>query len=215
MIDKYPKIPYFSEEFYDRYCWVFDKLDGTNIKVYWNKKRGWWKFGTKSTNFIDADSPYVESLELFWNNFSNELEKIIKKNFNNHNDIVFFFEFHGKNSFAGSHIPNENKELTLIDVYFKDGWLHPKDFINIFTSLPTPKLIKKCFFTEELINEIRNDKKLKEGVVCKGFYNKKYWVCKVKTDDWINKVKSLYSKEKLFDELNKDKKLMELYDKEN
>ena len=42
----YPSIPKFS--FGDIKLHTFDKLDGSNLRFEWTKKKGWYKFGTRS-----------------------------------------------------------------------------------------------------------------------------------------------------------------------
>ena len=54
---------------------------------------------------------------------------------------------------------------------------------------------------------------LKEGVICKGVRKTKgdelVWMTKIKTIEWLNKVKELYGEKGLLEELNNDKKLLE------
>ena len=46
---QYPKILYFDQAPINEQCYAFDKIDGSNFRAEWSKKRGWYKFGTRNT----------------------------------------------------------------------------------------------------------------------------------------------------------------------
>ena len=58
----YPKIEYYNKGLYGRDIIGFDKLDGSNIRCEWSRKRGWYKFGTKSMKILGKLFLY------FWKN---------------------------------------------------------------------------------------------------------------------------------------------------
>ena len=68
----------------------------------------------------------------------------------------------------------------------------------------------------DFVQDIRNNKhNLKEGVIVKGVFKTKnqkdeVWMVKVKTKEWLRKVKELHGERALLEELNGDKKLLEL-----
>src|SRR5277367_5289881 len=85
----------------DTPIYAFDKLDGSNIRVEWSAKRGFYKFGTK-TQLIDKDAPiFGQSVPLFMDKYETELAKVFAKQ--RWRNVVCFCELHGKDSFAGNH----------------------------------------------------------------------------------------------------------------
>lgn len=108
-----------------------------------------------------------------------------------------FFEFYGKNSFAGQHLDTEEQTLTLIDVApFNKGILEPLDFIREFGHFDIPPVLFIGQVTEEFIDSVK-DSSLKdmffEGVVCKGANDKKTKMpimFKIKSKAWLDKVKN-------------------------
>lgn len=43
---QYPHIEYANKNLGDK-IWAFNKYDGSNIRLEWSQKRGFYKFGTK------------------------------------------------------------------------------------------------------------------------------------------------------------------------
>lgn len=68
----------------------------------------------------------------------------------------------------------------------------------------------------DFVQSIRNNEyNLKEGVIVKGVIKTKkqkdeIWMVKVKTTEWLQKVKALHGERALLEELNGDKRLLEL-----
>jgi hypothetical protein len=65
----------------------------------------------------------------------------------------------------------------------------------------------------ELIQLIRNnDFSLKEGVICKGTYKTKgnniVWMSKIKTNEWLDRIKNTLGEKELLLELNGDMSLL-------
>ena len=172
--------------------YAFDKIDGSNIRVEWSDKQGFYKFGSR-TRLIDENTYMLgESVNLIMDNFANDLAARFFKN--RWNRAVAFFEFHGKNSFCGSHEEEEHK-LTLIDVnVYKRGMLEPEKFVDTFGDLDIPLVLHRGFVTEELIDEAR-DGTLEgmsfEGIVCKykDKKNNKVGMFKVKNRAWLDRLK--------------------------
>ena len=57
-MERYNKIDYYNKIQFGKYCLAFDKIDGSNVRFQWNRKRGFYKFGTiviKTSNgrFVD------------------------------------------------------------------------------------------------------------------------------------------------------------------
>ena len=76
---------------------------------------------------------------------------------------------------------------------YKKDFLKPADFIDIFGHLEIPKLLYKGLLDNQIIDDIvSNVYGLKEGLVLKGVSEGKVWMVKVKTQDWLNKVREKY-----------------------
>ena len=172
--------------------YAFDKIDGSNIRVEWSDKQGFYKFGSRN-RLIDENTYMLgQSINLIMENFADDLEAKFTKN--RWNRIVAFFEFHGKNSFCGSH-EDEDHKLTLIDVnVYKRGMLEPEKFVDTFGDLEIPLVLHRGFVTEELIDEARNgtlEGMTFEGIVCKykNKKNNKVDMFKVKNRAWLDRLK--------------------------
>jgi hypothetical protein len=219
---KYPKIPYWNKGFFDEFCYAFDKLDGSNIRVEWQRKLakkstigGFAKFGTRQT-MIGKNHPFGEVVDIFYKELAGPLEKIFfnHPHFRNQPKITLFLEYFGVNSFAGLHQESDEKQLILIDVdQYQKGFVPPKDFIEIFKGIGIPKVIYQGFYTTDFIQEVRSNKyNLTEGVVCKGVRKTKgrdiVWMTKIKTDEWLERVKKKMGLLKFQEELNGDPELI-------
>lgn len=145
---EYPSIPGSKYAPFGKSCIAFYKYDGSNIRVEWSRKRGWYKFGTRRRLFDISDKEFGCAIDIFRTKYADDLEKSIKKNGSGITDAVAFLEFLGPNSFAGQHDigslkgmgieveHNDPKDLILFDVNFhKQGLLGPKKFLAICTFL--------------------------------------------------------------------------------
>jgi hypothetical protein len=59
---QYPSIP--KEIRHDLYCYLFSKLDGSNIRAEWNSKKGFYKFGTKHQLIDEKSMPFGQAIPL-------------------------------------------------------------------------------------------------------------------------------------------------------
>lgn len=116
-------------------CFSFYKYDGSNLRWEWNKKRGFYKFGTRKRMFDESDRQFGEAVQLFRKNYEEPLSKILVNNYRQ-DKVVVFTEYLGENSFSGFHKPEDKKELVLFDVHIiKKGLLSPQDFLKQFGHL--------------------------------------------------------------------------------
>jgi len=178
----------------DLTVYVFDKLDGSNIRAEWSKKKGFYKFGSRRVLLDKSNQTLGEAIDLIKNNYEDDITKIMKKN--RFEKGVFFFEFYGPNSFAGNHVENEKHEVTLFDVdIFKRGILPPDIFLKEFGNLKIAPLLYHGKINSEMIQSIKDstfDGITFEGVVCKAKNPKKTLrpiLFKIKTHAWLNKLK--------------------------
>ena len=175
----------------DTPIFLFDKLDGSNIRAEWNKKKEFYKFGSR-TRLIDDSSPILgESVSLINEKYSEELSKRFFDN--KYESVVCFFEFSGESSFAGSHI-EELHDVTLFDIdVYKKGLLSPQQFIEITEDLDVAKLLFTGLITPEIIEQIRMgtfEGMTFEGVVAKCLVKKQIKMFKIKAQQWLDRLKT-------------------------
>jgi len=188
MMKSYPSI---GTKFERTKVVTFDKLDGSNIRAEWSKKKGFYKFGSRN-KLIDNKHPMLgESVDLILEK-TDELSSIFSRK--KWERSVAFFEFYGENSFAGSH-EDEEHVVTLIDVnVYKRGMLEPLYFVELFEEVGIPKVLYKGVLDEKLVTDVKSgtlDGMTFEGVVCKYLWNKNNTVkmFKIKNRSWIDKLK--------------------------
>jgi len=188
--------------------YAFDKLDGSNIRAEWRRKKGrFYKFGSR-TQLLDARHPILgEAIGLIQDRMEDDLCRIFEKM--RWHEATAFFEFWGPSSFAGWHLPGEEHSVTLIDVKpFKHGILNPDEFLDLFGHLHVPKLVHRGNMNAEVEEEIRSSRMpgvTFEGVVCKIKTSGKQQspeMFKVKTRAWLQRLKDKCGDdEALFDRL--------------
>lgn len=184
------------------YIYAFDKLDGSNIRAEWSKKRGFWKFGTKTRLVDSTDSIFGKAPDLILNKYGDELGRILHKN--NWDRSICFFEFYGANSAFGVH-KDEEHTVTLLDInVYKKGMLSPKEFIKLFEALGIPKLLYAGYAHADFVELVRSGAlpgMTFEGVVCKtNDYNPDMF--KIKNRAWLDRLREhCGGDEKLFEML--------------
>ena len=217
----YPKIEYHNHNkgLFGEHILAWDKLDGSNIRAEWSKKRGWYKFGTKNVMIDEKSDDFGQTIPLFLNKYGDSIPRIFVDKYKKIENFVVFSEYVGENSFSGQHDKNDIMDIVLFDVnQYKRGFIPPIEFLDNFCHLHTPKLIYDGEYTEEFIKDIRNNRyNLKEGVIAKGMFltkNKKeeVWMVKIKCNEWLHKVKSRLGDKALQLELNNDKQLISEYE---
>lgn len=190
----YPSIPKFSKG--DLKLYTFDKLDGSNLRFEWNKKKGWYKFGTRTRLMDESDVDFGPGIPLFKETLAEPLEKIIVDQ--GWQEVIVFGEFYGKESFAGTHSPTDPKTITIFDVNpYKMGFLAPQDFLKLFGQFG-PKYLGLISWTADFIDKVRKGEMegiMFEGVVGKVKQGNRVIMYKAKTQAWIDKVFSKFDKE--------------------
>ena len=198
--------------------WGYNKLDGQNFCATYNcRKKTWGPYGSRTVT-VDENSEQFGPVVKFFNasGYKEKLADTIKEHsakkgvFNGIEEITFFFEWYGENSFAGKHQEGDEMHLALIDVFLKKkGYMEPRDFEWIFrnTSIEMPELICKGPLDNEIISIIQNNDwtqpdaelpNVKEGVVFKRstmMKGQRRPSVKVKTRWWLEKLHSMYSEE--------------------
>lgn len=203
--------------------WAFNKLDGQNFCVKYNPRtKKFGPYGSRKRLVDASDDQFGECVRFFENSvYMDELSRIVKENsgkkglFTGVEEITFYFEWYGPNSFAGVHVPGDEMHLALIDVFLKKkGYIEPEPYYNLFvmnTKIETPESIYHGPLTQEFIDSIRNNWDtetpnypcVKEGVVCRRttlMKGQRMPKVKIKTKRWIEELHKRYTEDK-WDEL--------------
>lgn len=191
LVKSYPSIQYATE------CRVpivaFDKLDGSNVRAEWTRKKGWHKFGTRH-RLVDATDPLFGQVPtLVQAKYGDALGKALSDA--GHDRAMCFFEFWGPGSFAGMHDPKATQTVTLFDVApFQRGILEPDTYLKLVGHLDHAQVLYRGEVTLEFIESVRAgtlEGMTFEGVVCKGANDKKTKqpiMFKQKSRAWLDKL---------------------------
>jgi hypothetical protein len=192
------------EDYIGKHVYGFNKFDGSNFCAEWNKKLskksrftyGFGKFGTRTQMIKNKENPFVEAVNIFMDKYAVPLDEIFREDklFRGIDMMTVYGEFFGEHSFAGQHDWNEEHDVTIFDMFlYKKDFLNPRDFVDTFGHLNIPRVIYKGILDEQIINDVReNVFNLSEGLVFKGSENNKVFMIKLKTNDWLKKVRELY-----------------------
>ena len=205
----YPKIPD-TLHCPLRQCVAFEKYDGTNIHWVWKPGHapasGFEAYGTRRDRFtISPDGikqfnqahPELEQVIYWWDEPGTMqlLNIFLEKNpkYNSAKEIIFFTEYFGPNSFAGSHRKVDPMQLVLLDVQ-KDGVLiPPADLINDFSKFNLARVVFQGKFTGQLFVDVRKGKyNVAEGVVVKGMVDNQVYMAKIKTEAYMERLKTKF-----------------------
>ncbi len=189
-----------------KHCIAFDKLDGSNFRAKYTNKNGFCLYGTR-TQLINENTP-------FWNDMINAflpikpiLEEKFKKDkeYRNYREIIVYGEYFGDSSFAGNHNPNEKKKIVIFDILLdhkQRKFVKPQTFVKEFGKIiEIPRIVYEGNLSEEFIKQIREDKyNTPEGVICKGTetsgaYMGGIWMCKIKTQKYLDSLKTRFGDE--------------------
>lgn len=214
----YPSIEYWNKGIMDAQVIAFDKLDGQNIRCEWSKNKGWYKFGSRTSMFDESDKQFGNIVPMFKEKYGDALEEIFKKNkkYRNTNNFTVFCEYVGENSFSGKHVVGDKMDVVLFDVapgdFTNNSFIEPKEFIKDFGNLHIPKVIYQGALNMDFINDVKEGKySVKEGVMCKGISQdgtRQVWIVKVKTNEWLERLRSSFGEAALKEELNGDLSLL-------
>lgn len=189
----YPSIARSTGQSFQEFdAYVFDKLDGSNIRAEWSRKRGWNKYGTRERLLDLTDPDFGEAIPIFEKTYADDLAKIAKKE--GWDGLTVFMEFWGPNSIAGWHQKGEQKTLTLFDANpYKKGILGPREFLDLFGHLHTAKFLGKMHWTRGFVERVWNGEiegVTLEGVVGKAGSGHDLIMAKAKTAEWVKLVKA-------------------------
>jgi hypothetical protein len=186
--------------------YVFDKLDGSNVRVEVDRKGRLTKFG-KREGLLDDQTPFLREAEtLIPQKYGDDLGRIVRDE--RWERATFYFEFWGPGSFAGWHA-DEPHTVTLFDVApHKKGFLEPREFLKVCGHLDHAKLLHQGNFTKDIADAISEGtlpEMTFEGVVAKGQWDRKRGMplmFKWKNLAWFDKLRNRCNgDEKLFESL--------------
>lgn len=196
---------YFEIGYYGKY-WnlpviAFDKLDGSNLRFEYSHKRGFYKFGTRTTMIDRNSEPFGIAINIFLNKYEKPLTELFKsKAYRDTLSFVCFTEFYGEKSEFGQHeFDNDIFDIILLDINrYKKGMIPPRQLIkDAFNyNFKLPKIVYEGPLNKSLVHAIKDGMfDLKEGVVCKGTVpNKKaphnLYYCKIKTNKWFDRLRN-------------------------
>ena len=196
----YPSIPGPSIAHLGEPCVAFHKYDGSNLRFFWNVRRGWHHFSTRY-GWFTADTPtFGSAIRLFQEQFAEGILEAVRHGPNGDDvtELVACCEFFGRNTFAGRHREGDAMEMVLFDVYLPErGFLPPDEFLALFGHLRTVEVVYRGPFTAAFIEEVRAGKyRVKEGVVVKGVRPRgegqeecAVWSAKIKTRAWLDELR--------------------------
>jgi hypothetical protein len=182
---------------------AFDKLDGSNIRAEWDRRKGWHLFGSRR-RLLDPAEPFLgQAIRLILDNYGDGLAKAFNDDsaLRRPQEATAYFEFLGPHSFAGQHDPailmvpaNEPFHVVLIDVNIhKRGFVSAEEFVERFGHLGIPRVVHRGELTRDFIEEVRAGKfDTPEGVICKGGEGHGRWLAKVKTTAYLKRLKAFF-----------------------
>ena len=198
----YPSIP---RSIRNGVFYAFNKLDGSNIRAEWSHKKGFYKYGTRRRLLDPSDPVFGPSVALLEGSYAETLSETAKAQ--KWERAVFYFEYVGPNSFAGSHDPEDDMGLFLIDVApYKKGLLGPEEFLGLFSEVPHAELLFHGNIDDAFVRSVREstlEGMSLEGVIVKGVPGKTGpGMFKIKSNAWLEALKSRCGEdEKLFEKL--------------
>jgi hypothetical protein len=197
----YPSIEGPTFAFLGAPCVAFEKYDGSNLRFFWDHKRGWHSTGTRYRWFKPATPTFGPAVGLFQKDYARGILEILRrfKEYRGVTELVAFCEFFGPGTFSGLHKEDDPKQLVLFDVYLpRRGFVPPKDFVAHFGHLRIARRVYEGPFTREFIEDVRAGKyPVTEGVVAKGVHvrrqrkgksDQEVWMAKVKTRAWLEEL---------------------------
>lgn len=213
---KYPTIDYYGEH-WGLPIIAFDKLDGSSIRFEWNKKKGFYKSGSRNVMIDENSEQFGVGVKIFKEKYEEKLSQIFtSKKYRDILSFVCFGEFVGKKSAFGQHeFGNDEFDVVLFDIdRYKKGFIPPREFVNDFGDLGIPRVIYEGNLNKEFVERVkRNEFNLSEGTICKGKIETKkgreqLYYCKIKTDDWFTRLRALGDNRLLQEELNQYNKFV-------
>ena len=183
---------------------AFDKLDGSNLRFEWSPKRGFYKFGSRNVMIDESNEQFGFAINIFKEKYEKGLTDLFRsKDYRNTLSFTCFAELIGQKSAFGQHeFETDQFDVVLFDVFgYKKGFVPPKQFVKDFSDLGIPRVVYEGNLNKEFVQQIKsNEFGLAEGVICKGVIktkkgNDNLYYCKIKTDDWFERLRNRLPKQ--------------------
>jgi len=189
----YPSIPQCTGQgfFEIRDAYIFDKLDGRNVRVEWTKKQGWHKWGSRHRLFDGTDPDFAPAIPLFERVYCESLARIATDS--RWQGVTAYLELWQPSSLGGVFVPGEQFHLTLFDVApYKACQMGPKEFLKTFDAVPTAKFLGQAHWTRGFVDQVRHEGMTFEGVVGKAGERHKLVLAKAKSQKWVDAIMARY-----------------------
>lgn len=179
-------------------AYLFDKLDGRQVRAEWSKKRGWHKWGTRHHLVDESDLCYGRAIQMFKGSMADVIEGIARGQ--RWESVTAYLELWqprtatSSGSLGGIFDPaNLEFHLTLFDIEpYKKCILGPREFLDLFgDSGFTPKCLGNANWTRGLVEDVFQGKVpgvTFEGVVVKSGTRHAQMRAKAKTQAWIDAI---------------------------
>jgi len=177
---------------------TFAKHDGSNLRFEWDRKKGWFRFGSRRRLLDEGHPEFGKSMAMFTDGYAETFERFAIDN--GHASMIVYCEFWGPESFAGEHEADDVHVLTPIDVaIYKKGLLDTSGFLSHFGDQFDLGYLGELEWDEAFVESVR-ESKLEgmsfEGVVGKAGSGHKRKAIKLKSKAWVAKVLQRYGQEK-------------------
>ena len=176
---------------------TFAKLDGSNLRFEWEKKRGWFRFGSRRRVINQEHETFGIAWSVFLESYADHFEKLAAEK--KWSGITVYCEFLGKNSFAGEHESEDVKFLTPIDVaIYKRGIMETDTFIKQFNDKFDLHYLGEKTWDQVFVGQVENSSlpgMAFEGVIGKNGKGHHRLAIKLKSKAWIEKVIQRYGEE--------------------
>ena len=173
---------------------TFAKLDGSNLRFEWNKKQGWFRFGSRRRLLETTHPIFGMAMEMFQSQLAETFEQLAARK--NWSSIMVFCEFWGEKSFAGEHQSEDPKFLTPIDVaIYKKGLMPSSEFVKELNDQVDLHYLGHLIWNEALVEAVENSSlpgMAFEGIIGKNGAGHSRNAIKLKSKSWIEKVLSQY-----------------------
>lgn len=179
-------------------AYVFDKLDGRNVRVEWTPKKGWGKWGFRHRLFDATDAEFAPAIPLFEKIYAEPLAKLATDR--KWKMLTVYLELWQPHSLSGVWVPDEPFNLTLFDVEpFNQCMMSPKEFLKVVVPMvPTAAFLGQVNWTRGFVTAVREGKLegvTFEGVVAKAGERHKLVKSKAKTQKWIDAIMARFGEE--------------------
>jgi hypothetical protein len=180
-------------------AYVFDKIDGRNVRVEWSPKKGWDKWGSRHQTFdpVKPEHPEYRMVQSIFNQiYAEPLARLATDR--KWKMLTVYLELWQANSLGGVFDPNNNEfYLTLFDLEpFNQCMMGPKEFLKVVAPLvPTAAFLGQINWTRGFVEQVRAgqvDGVTLEGVVAKAGERHKQLKAKAKTQKWVDMILARY-----------------------